>query len=456
MPTWREQLLKIFMEPKIRPWAILTPVLVLIVVLPLLQPLISPQTASHSERLMIDTARAIAEGKGLTLDSSWTGKPGTIDVNGRTVSSAPPAYAVLLAGPMWLMNYCGFTGPDDEAVVRYLLTLVGVAIPVAIGAGVVYRMGRLFELPRPQRAMLACLCVFGCGWISYATVLNNHAPAAAMLLCACACLLYVAAASKPRRVIWILLLGGMLAALAGAVDPWTLPIVLPLPLVVLAMQLPTSTRVIGLLLLTLGAAPIAWMHCAWSLSTFGTILPPSSTQMLMDMAGVGSDHSTLHRLGDLFSRLLTATLGKHGLFSHFPLLIVAIVGLVLVLRRHWPSHAKMLAAITFVGSIAVIMTASTRDRGFDGSQFAVQWFVVFSPLLMFWLGAVIRRDLHPRLKFAIALLAIFGITVSILGARTPLPSQRFTTHTALGAAQKWISTDTQPDPQPKTLLVSRK
>jgi len=56
--------------------------------------------------------------------------------------------------------------------VPYLLTVLGVTLPAAGAAGLVYRMGRVFELRRPWRCGLAAAVVFGTGLVSYAVVLK--------------------------------------------------------------------------------------------------------------------------------------------------------------------------------------------------------------------------------------------------------------------------------------------
>ena len=64
----------------------------------------------------------------------------------------------------------------------FLLTLIGVTLPVALAAGLVYKMGRLFELRRPRTSGARA----GRGDRKRVDRLfhdlNVHAPAAALLL----------------------------------------------------------------------------------------------------------------------------------------------------------------------------------------------------------------------------------------------------------------------------------
>ena len=418
MPNWQKKALAIFLRRKFRPWALLTPILVLLVALPLLRPLRSPSGASNGELLLLDTVRAVSQTGGLRLDPTvWRGRPGTvINAKDRVIADRPPVFAVLLAGPGWVMQKFGLKYGVDDDLIAYLLTVFGTTIPVAVGGGVIYRMGRLFELNRPRRALLALLVTFGGGWITYATVLNPHATAAAALVCASACLLYLAAARRSGPMLPILLLCGFLSALAAALSPWTLPLALPLPLVLFAMAIPARQKVIGFMLLTLGAMPVAWIHAAWSLDAYGSIFAPGSRATLNAVVSGDPDSDAIGRVGSLGGSLLSVTLGSHGILTHYPILIAAFVGLFIVLRKHWPMHAKVFGAIVLVGGIMVVMLVAARRASTGDWRYAAQWFVVFLPLATFWLGALLRRELSRRSFWLVTAACAISGTMSLIGA----------------------------------------
>lgn len=420
-----------------------TPILVLLFSLPLQRPLLSPAGATQRERILIESVQSLIEGRHMALDPMWRGEPGTVTIDDHTYAARPPVFAVMLAGPAWVLDRAGYEFDRDESVFSFWLTFFGVVLPTAAGAGVVYRMGRLFELSRPMRTLLAFLCVMASGWISYATVLNPHAPAAGFVMMSVATILYTCAARRPGRVIGLLVLAGLLAALACAIDLWAAPIALPLALVVLVARLSITIRLIGVLMMTLGAMPVIWLHCAWSLTTFQSIIPPGSINMIHEMTG-RADESVWQRLAALSQGLWIALLGRHGIFTHFPLLIASIGGLIVVLRRHWPMHAKMLATATFLGAITTIMFAATQPSRLDGSMFALAPMVAILPLLMFWLGALLRRHHSTLARVALIFFGSMSVFVSIAGARGPIPLERYTNHTAMGAIQRWIEPSQDP------------
>jgi hypothetical protein len=324
----------------------------------------------------------------------------------------------------------GIDARRDAVGFSYWLTLVGTTLPVALGAGLMYRLGRLFELSRPRRCLLSALVAFCGGWASYATVLNPQATAASLLAAAVACVLFVGASTKPGSVLAILLPAGLLAALAAAVSPWALPLAAPLPLVLLSMPLPTRSKVIGVLLLTIGTSPVVWTHCAWSLYVFGSIIPPTAQIALLEVAGADAeDVSAMSRLSGLAWNLTYSMLSGRGLLINFPLSIVGMVGLVMVLRRHWPAHAKMLAATVLVGVITVVMLSGARGVSRDAGTFAVPAFVVFTPMLLLWCGAVMRRPLVGTARWWLIGAATVGLVMTVVGARGALVGESSTVQT---------------------------
>src|SRR4051812_2460427 len=128
--------------PMVRPWGLAAPILVLIVCLPLLRPLRSGEM-SENEASRLATIRAIVEKHTLAIDGPQVhpmGEQITSSLKGgeRRYSPQPPVMAALLAGPYWLMHKIGLTFESNEALAVYLLTLIGVTLPVAAAGGLVY------------------------------------------------------------------------------------------------------------------------------------------------------------------------------------------------------------------------------------------------------------------------------------------------------------------------------
>jgi hypothetical protein len=461
-------------KPIVRPWALAVPILVFVVALPLLRPLRHPGAdgVSDDEASRLATIAAVVEHRHLSLEGLDLG-PGVplpdtelVSRNGKIFSSQAPMMAFLLAGPYWALGKFHLTLRSSPVLTAYLLTLIGVTIPIAAAAGAIYKAGRVFDLKRPVRCALAAIVVFGSGLISYAVVLNSHAPAAAFLLASMAAIVHVANSAKPRRNIWWLLAAGFCASLAAAVDPPAAVFPIPFFLAIFAMRWPIVRRSAGAALFACGMLPPMFLHLAlnypitgdWkpavlhrellltrtgtnaALASWGTVgaaLAPASQPSAQadedQPAPVGL--AVLNRPG---LRLIGATLGQHGLLSHFPLLILGMIGMYGVLRQNWPGVVKLLALACATGALVVVVGYCWTWADVRGGMFANRWFVVVVPLVLIWSGAWLRWKHRAMTWIAAGLLLVFSTAVSLLGATDPLPRGGYDSYTARAALDHWL------------------
>jgi hypothetical protein len=69
-------------------------------------------------------------------------------------------------------------------------------------------------------------------------------------------------------------------------------------------------------------------------------------------------------------------------------------------------------------------------------MFANQAFIIFSPILLFWAGAWVRRK-HSRTAWSVSgLLLAFSMTVGIVGATDPMPRHGYDSYSAASALQR--------------------
>lgn len=460
---WLLELLRAILFPRhrptgmVRPWALSAPVLVLILALPLLRPIRHPDPGqiSDDELAILATTQAWVEQETLAIDqtdfASTRSKRTVIDPGGvpRSYANQTPMTGVLLGVSYRLMRYYGLTFDRDTPTVAYLLTLLGVTLPAACAAGLIYRMGRLFELPRPKRAALATVCVLATGLFSYATVLNTHVPAATLILASATCLLHLSiAVRKPITPLW-LVGAGFCAALAVTIDPSTLPLAAVLAAVVLVYRWSWLTRALGLLLFALGAvAPLA-LHATFIWRGGGEMYhgirfadPPTSTVPTPPPADPLDDADDANTFAGR-TRLIAVGIvhlffGGHGLFSHFPVLAVGVLGVTMIMHRHWPQSAKVLAAGTLAAAVYLMIAYATPRRpgvAWAEAMFACKWFIVFTPLVMFWAGAWLRKSHRTGSWVLVGTLLAFSVAVGVIGATRPQPRDGYNGYTAYQAAK---------------------
>lgn len=405
-------------RPLVRPWALGGPILLLLLCLPMLQPLRHPTDALRQPEQvrLLAMVRQNAAGE-------WAISPSP-PISARALTEPSPTFALLLAGPARALQAFGLTWDDHATLIAYLLIAVGVTLPAALSAGLVYRMGRLFELSRPHRAALGLLCVAGSGLVSYATTLNPHALSAALVIASCTAVLHALRAAKAGRGVGWALPAGFAATLAASLDVAALPIAVLMPLAFLAWRVTWSARLIAVGLFALGAIPPAALHRSLHAGAFTAPFGELVAQPPIYRVDEWSD--------DLESgwgpwmayhgeRLVTATVGEHGMLSHFPLLLLGGVGTLMLMHRHWPEALKWLAAATFFAATLAAVAVVLSRQDFADAGYATRWFIAFSPLLLFWSGAWLRKP-HGRLTWAaVAVAAMFSVTVGMIGAARPMP-----------------------------------
>jgi hypothetical protein len=443
-------------RPKVRPWALAGPVVVLLICLPLLRPLRHPTELTRDEAARFQTVRALVEHHTLALppDNVSIAPIHTIVVNQKAYSDQPPVFAVLLAGAYWIMLRCGNSFHENPVLVPYLLTLIGVTIPVAGAAGLVYRMGRLFELPRIWRASLGLAVVLGSGLVSYGVVLNAYAPAAVLLLAAMACAVHVGASKKPARAGGWLALAGFCAATAVTLDPAAILPALLIGFASLAIRMKPILRAAGFILFMLGALPPIALHAALILPISGSVIPRSFMRELgrpnpgpVDQ-GFEDDlqDSRAALVGKYVGRLYTALIGSHGLLSHFPVMLLGLAGVGAVMHRNWLASTKALAAASALALGGIVGLYCFSNAEWRDAMFAARWFIVFSPMVLYWIGAWARHA-HTKTDWCIAAALLgFSAIVGLIGATGPCPPGGFDRYTVAGAIKNLLRGDAAPRP----------
>ena len=139
--------------------------------------------------------------------------------------------------------------------------------------------------------------------------------------------------------------------------------------------------------------------------------------------------------GKYINRIVASLVGSHGLLSHFPILIFGVAGVGAVMHRHWPAWTKVLASCSAIGALMVIGLYCFSQADWREAMFATKWFILFVPLLFFWIGAWLRQARSPVTYGIVAALLFFSGAVSLIGATDPCPRQGFDRYTAAGAMQ---------------------
>ena len=333
---------------------------------------------------------------------------GTIDkvmVGGRLISSKPRVLPLLMTAEYLLLNKTlGWNLDDDhqrDRSVRVMsVSLIGGSYIVAIIFFL--KTLRLFVADPMSRAVLLFSLAFCTQLWGYATHINNHVPAAGMIVVALYFALGVGAGKlTPAR--WRFAAFGFFGGLVPTLDlPGT--VFVALAGLYLLGKFPRKT----LVWCTLGAAIPIGVHCASMLAATGSILPVQTRDEAYLYEGSywrnpqGIDALNEPKGTYLFHMIL----GRSGLFSLYPVLLVGVAAtLRALLRKEFAYRGHVL-----VGALGfLILTAYylLKTNNYGGEAYGFRWYIVAMPVLLL-MGAPILANLRARWKwlFVCAMIAI--------------------------------------------------
>jgi hypothetical protein len=263
---------------------------------------------------------------------------------------------------------------------------------------------------------------------------------------------------------------GLCAALAAVVDLSAGIFLLLLAGVILGFRWKWSMRIGGVILYIVGATPPIVLHAALTVPMTGDLRPGIfhtelsglHPPMVIDTIGASTVEEPEESVGRgthwksaafrSFDRAIGALLGGKGLFSHYPVVIVGVVGLGMVLRRHWPASTKIMAAATFVGAVVVIGVSIAPRVDWGQAMFGPRWFVLFLPLVLFWAGAWLRRPHHLITWSVAGVLLAFSMGVSVIGAVSPGVAAAEGEYTVVAALKKMLHENEKPE---RTMVAGR-
>jgi hypothetical protein len=324
---------------------------------------------------------------------------GTIDkvmVGGRLISSKPPVLPLLMTAEYLFLNKTlGWDLDDDhqrDRSVRIMsVSLIGGSYIVAIIFFL--KTLRLFVVDPMSRAVLLFSLAFCTQLWGYATHINNHVPAAAMIVVALYFALGVGTGKlTPAR--WRFAAFGFFGGLVPTLDlPGT--VFVALAGLYLLGKFPRKT----LVWCTLAAAIPIGVHCASMLAATGSILPVQTREEVYLYEGSywrnpqGIDALNEPKGTYLFHMLL----GRSGLFSLYPVLLVGVAAtLGALLRKEFAYRGHVL-----VGALGfLILTAYylLKTNNYGGEAYGFRWYIVAMPVLLL-MGAPILANLRARWKW---------------------------------------------------------
>jgi hypothetical protein len=418
------------------------PLVVLVLFAVVLFAFTKSEPVSWSDASRMGSIQALVEHGTLALDSTdflFQGDKvrigGPLSRGGHYYSHQPPMLAILGSIPYRALHALG-RGISDPGTYK-IITLCVVGLPVLLGLVCLGQLMAFAGASSRQITWLLAAAGFGTLLLPYALVLNQHAPAAGLVM---------AGLLQVQR----LRFGG-----AGALFSLAATVDLTAVFFALAVLLPVyrAGGVRGVLVYAGAAIPAVALHLGVNYAIAGDLLPlglhaeafeyPGSPFVLMDLTGGAHDMLTPSGPAYVFDALF----GASGLFSHHPVLLFALAaGALVLIEQHRidrpaasdpsPPAGNALAAsidhAVLLASAGICVFYLTQSRNFGGSSFGMRWFCVFAPSLMLLPAAWLGRDSDRKISTAIfAPLLIWSVVATSIGAIQPW----------IKATYRWQNTD---------------
>lgn len=333
---------------------------------------------------------------------------GTIDkveIDGRLISSKPPLLPLMMTGEyIALHRVLGWNLDDKPALEKISRLMNFTLVGLAYIAAVVFfaKTLRLFiSDPLPRAALLFSLA-FGTQLWGYSTHLNNHVPAAGLLVTA----IYFAlglSTGKLAPKAWRFAAFGLTGGLVPTLDMPAAIFVLPAGLFLL-WKYPAKTLVFS----GMAAAIPVTVHLAAIHAATGSFLPVQTRQDVYLYEGsywrspLGID--ALNQPKCVY--LLHMLIGRVGLFSLFP---VTFAGVVVAVWALFKKSAPLRGYILAGGAAFFVLTAyyAVKTNNYGGEAYGFRWYIVAMPVLLL-MGAPLFASLKKRWHWLIA-----GIVIAV-------------------------------------------
>ncbi len=304
-------------------------------------------------------------------------------MEGHSYSTKPPVMTFLMAGEYWLLkNLFGldFSDESERPFLVWILTFTFVALPFLGIAWFFLKSGPRF-IDNPLLLMTGMIILlFGNQLWGFSRTLNNHVPSGFFLffsMVQAVSLVHGKIQPRPYHFIFI----GLCTGLLPTFDLPGLFFCAPL-FFYLFYFFPKQT----LSWFLLGAIPPLALHFALTWSITGDFIPIYMKKELYHYKGSYWDKmggfDALEEPKWLY--FLHLSIGRKGLFSLFPVLVLSLVGFCrsFVKQDGCPLKWEMRTLVFLTAFWMLFYTFQTNNYG--GMCYGFRWFMFFTPALAFF------------------------------------------------------------------------
>jgi len=360
------------------------------------------------------TIQCLVEEQTFAIDCSpYKATMDRVRLDGALYSSKPPLLSFAATSVYATLSPLGFTLKDDEHVVVASTNALFAVVPHAIFLLFFFRLLTLLGLS--SLAVVLGMCAAGPGFLAtgYATDLNNHSPAATLVVIALfyAWRAYQTHARGERASSGDFAKAGLAAGVLPAID---LPSGAVSAAILLLLFVVDKRR--ALLVFLPATLPGVLAHLALTYVSTGSIVPVYMRDDAYEYA------TEPRRRPGFFEYTMNMLVGTHGIFSMTPTLFLGALAVVDTLRRDVERRTLAIGAIGVSIVLFVFYVVETHNYG--GTCVGFRWAIAPAPIGLVFFALFVERaratlltdDARGRALTAVVVLAVAVGSVHTLNA----------------------------------------
>lgn len=364
--------------------------------------------------------QALIKHGSLIIDDSTFSTGDKYLFNHHFYSDKPPILAILVSPIYLALDSMGISFENHLNLACYLITLLSIGVLSALGLAVFRKILTDFFLTKGNWANLITL-ITGTGTLilPFSLVFNNHIVSGVLILIGFYFLLKFRRSSHIRAAC----VSGLFFSLAASID---IGCFLFIPI---GFLLFSRKSINAGLLFAISCLPAITLYLFLNLQTSGSLIPPAMNAKLWDYPGSdygGQDAQNLSGLAkhsNIFESLVYSfhmLVGNRGLFSHTPIALLSIIGLLVIYKNRLFLRDRMELTCFFIASILYIGIYIFRTNDYSGFSFGVRWFTSIMFILCLSIAGLEGKVRSSRkFKFLLVGIVCLSILFSLIGTCNP-------------------------------------
>ena len=352
--------------------------------------LTNTEALSWNDKSRFSTIQNLVENKNFVINGAYYEKHtfDKVKIGGLFYSDKPPLLSVIASVPYFILDFISIKFDAHPKIATYTTNIFVMLLPYLFFCLFLYRyINNYTQLTKQKKILLSLALGVGTSMFAFATVMNNHIPAAVLVGF---CSLYLFFTRKYN--ILGLIFTAFAFSLATFIDLGVVFIAVPFSifmLVQLIKQNNTKKAVfIKILAYTIFALIPLVLHYFINSSITGDFWPASmhpeffqySNSPFTDVSLLTGVNLAVGSFGEYIRYAYHLTFGYRGFLLHDPLFVVGlIIALYYIITKKGKKRAY---ALTFLFSfIALFIYYSLFGKNAGGVSYSVRWFVIALPLI---------------------------------------------------------------------------